>query len=261
MLADPHEHEKARTRHKGELDACKLALLSPSLSPQEARIWSISAQRKLHVIQQMMSWFNEASRLSKLNGWTRIPAEWSLTQALEYKYAPTLLSLASILHSQQIPPKRWFAAQFATLERTVKVMTPFLCYGPKAFDRYRDWEAKQSRQFTLQADRESACVDLDSRVATSICESHAHALQWVKVLKDLKPPSVTAALLFLWPQSVSSWYVLAHDEFRQTLLDTDVLDDSHLLKCYRKWKRSPRLQKICRHSLDHAVASSGPLEF
>jgi hypothetical protein len=213
--------------------------------------------RVSHQYGIVMDAFNNACDLTGKRGRMRLPTSSVLLK--KDKYTPTVMALVSFCHKHDISLKRWCLAQ-ARLITVTQFFTLYSCFGEKAFKRYLDWEAKEQRK-ALRADEVArSTTSAYDVIRHSIIANHENAIKWIPTLNKIKPPSIAAALLYMFPQ-VSGWYLIAHAEFREDVLDARFCTDPHLLKLYKRYKNSQNVRQICADTLREAIAQLGPLRW
>jgi hypothetical protein len=217
----------------------------------------IDLARVSHQYGIVLAAFNNACELTGQHGRMRLPETSGLLRL--NKYTPTVMALLSICHKHDISLKRWCLAQ-ARLIRGTRFFTLYQCYGEKAFKRYADWEAQEQRKALRQHEIARSTTSAYDVIRHSILTNHQDALKWVPTLKHIKPPSQAAALLYMFPQ-VSGWYLIAHAEFREDVLDARFCTEPHLLKLYKRYKNSQNVRQICADTLREAIAQLGPLRW
>jgi hypothetical protein len=265
-LVTTHEaFEKARKEHLSHLTAIvnefTQAYKASTLNRhRQLRSLAITSARILHLLRKTIHAYQDAARASGIDTWLHYKANWGIDKALGHKYSSTLISIYTFTHAQKIPLDRWFKAQFDTLGQRVRTLTPYVCYGHNAYKRYLDWEAKQSQRYASHREKDKAITSPEKAIIRSIRDSHRHALTWYSVLKQLQPPNIAAVLAFLYPH-VSSWYVLSYQEFREQVMEPHVLVGDLLEKRWGKWKRSPKIQQLCKETLERVIETYGKLEF
>lgn len=213
--------------------------------------------RLRHQFKIVADAFNNACELSGQRG--RLIAPDNDVDVLVNKYTPTVMALTVLCHEHDISLKRWCLAQ-ARLIKSAKFFTLYQCYGANAFKRYGDWEAKEQKKALRQDEVARSTTSAYDIIRHSIMASHMDALRWAPVLKALKPPSLSAGLLYMFPQ-ISGWYLIAHKEFREEAMDDGFCTEPNMLKMYKRYKNSENVRHICEETLKQVTLELGPLKW
>lgn len=217
----------------------------------------IDFSRVAHQYGLVSEAFNNACELTGKRGRMRLPGTFTLLK--KDKYTPTVMALVSVCHEHDISLKRWCLAQ-ARLITVTRFFTLYQCYGEAAFKRYANWEAKEQKKALRQDEVARSTTTAYDVIRHSILYNHENALRWVPALKSVKPPSKAAALLYMFPQ-VSGWYLIAHQEFREDVLESRFCTDPNLLKLYKRYKNSENVRRICEETLKQVNSELGPLKW
>jgi len=215
------------------------------------------AARLLHQWKIVANAFNNACELTGQNGRMRPPIDFP--ELANNKYTPTVMALTAYCHEHDISLKRWCLAQ-ARLIKATRFFTLYQCFGENALSRYADWEDKEQKKALRKEEIERSTTSAYDVIRHSIIANHRDALKWLPVLSGLKPPSKAAGLLYMFPQ-VSGWYLIAHKEFREDVLDTGFCTEPNLLKLYKRYKNSQNVRQICEETLTQAISQLGPLRW
>jgi hypothetical protein len=216
----------------------------------------IAALRVVHQVRTVSNEFNAAVTRAHKDGY--MPAGKSLEAVLKHKYTPTALCLMEFLKSNKIPLDRWILAQTETIR--MRVFTLYHCYGLSAFERYQSWEKKQQTRYVREADRAKQTITRDDAIFQAIVQGHQQDIKWSPTLTRVGPPSLSAALLFMFPQ-VHGWYLVAHECFREDVMLSGFCEEPHLIRKWNLYKRSHRVQKVCEAALREAHICYGQLNW
>lgn len=217
----------------------------------------VDLARLSHQYNIVLEAFNNACDLSSQNGRMKLPETGE--ELRKNKYTPTVMALVSLCHEHDISLKRWCLAQ-ARLIKGTRFFTLYQCYGENAMKRYADWEVKEQKKALRQDEVARSTTTAYDVIRHSILYNHENALRWVPALKSVKPPSKAAALLYMFPQ-VSGWYLIAHQEFREDVLESRFCTDPNLLKLYKRYKNSENVRRICEETLKQVNSELGPLKW
>jgi hypothetical protein len=201
--------------------------------------------------------FNNARDLTKKLGGMKVPQ--TLKDLKANKYTPTVMALVSVCRDHDISLKRWCLAQARIITGT-RIFTLYQCYGAKAFERYAYWESKEQKKALRLDEINRSTTSAYDVIRHSIISNHQDALRFIPVLKKIKPPTKASGLLYMFPQ-VSGWYMVAHKEFREELLDNGFCTEPNLLKLYKRYKNSENVRQICEETLKEAESQLGPLRW
>lgn len=219
--------------------------------------WTIMDVNKLrHKYKMVRAAFNEASELT--GNRNRMKMLEQFPDLAKDKLTPTVMALTDFCQQHDISLKRWCLAQ-ARLIR-IQYFTLYQCYGEKAFKRYLFWEAKEQKKALRKDEVTRATTSAYDVIRHSIISNHEAALRWATTLKQLKPPSRAAGLLYMFPQ-ISGWYLIAHAEFREEVMDIGFCTEPNLLKLYKRYKNSQNVRQVCEDTLEQAISQLGPLKW
>lgn len=190
---------------------------------------------------------------------SRIALPSPTMEILRHKNTPLLLTIFWFCQAEKIPLRHWFTAQFDTLKRIPFIwITCF--YGPNAMKRYLDWDYKLARKFIRTEDREQSFnKTLKLTIRNAVFAGHRDALKWQPVFKEIQPPTTSAALAYI-NTYVPAWYLVAHQAFRDEILEPGILDSGNLVKLWTQYKKSPWARKFCHDALEEAETRYGKLE-
>lgn len=225
-----------------------------SRMPREYRAAEITVARLSHAYHTVAREFNKIVRISHRHAYMK-PLD-DLRAVVNNKYLPTCLSVLDLTRDQKIDLGRWILAQSETIR--IPHFTLFHCYGYNALSRYESWEAKQQKKYVQSSERSAQTDSKEKTITKSIMDAHVTALKWQSVLLEIEAPTLSVALWYLWP-SVSVWYLLAHEEFCNDILETGLCTTPMLVSRWKTYLRSPRIQAVCIAALEMAQDQFGKL--
>jgi hypothetical protein len=238
-----HALDKAQKAHK-------------LLTPRQHLSLTVTALRLTHLARITAIAFWRANTKAQKHHQLAYPK--TVWQALAHKNTVTLLSIYHFAVAHHIPLEDWFLAQFDILSKMPQLWIT-CCQGQKAFERYTDWDKRQRNRYIKTEDRENSRASLQKSITRAILTGHKHARDWQTRILEVEPPSLSAALAFLHP-AVTGWYLVAHECFRDDLLESGLIDDPHLMKLWERYLRSPQVRLFCKSALAEALTLYGPLE-
>lgn len=247
------QFEQARRSHDRRIKAIRKGLGAGLASDKRAA--NISAGRVHHQVKAVSGSFNVATRKSH-KGYYATPETAGKT--LENKYTATALAILEHVSSNNIELDRWMHAQVELLRKMPQAITLYHCYGVNAHQRYVDWEKKQTTRFIHSEDRKNATRGLDWEITRAIVRGHRQAHSWLPALREVSPPSLSAALLYMFPH-ISAWYCVSHECFRQDVLESGFYKEKNLIAVWGKFKRSKRIQEQCAKALAAVIERYGRL--
>ncbi len=241
---------------RGVSKAMTLALVQRVRQPRQYRSVEITTSRLARIYHTVAKEFNKVCRRYNKNGHLRTLPD--LRSVLNNKYMATALAIMEVCQQQKIDMGRFILAQAETVR--IAHFTLFHCYGYNALSRYESWEAKQQKKFLASSERDAQTHSKETVIAQSVVESHLTALKWENTLLEIEAPTLSVVLWYLWP-SVSVWYLLAHEDFRREILETGMCTTPMLVRRWKMFMRSPRVQAACESALREAEARYGKLKW
>lgn len=247
------QFDTVRKSHQSRLKTIRTTLTNSHTKVPLRRAASISATRAYHSARAVAKAFNQVARTQHKGYW---PTPMSTKSAIENKYTATAIAILEFTSANKINLDRWMLAQVETLRKMRQPLTLFHCYGANAFKRYGDWEKRQGRTYKHSADRKKQTEVVAKLLRKTISNGHKQALKWRDALKIVSPPTLAAALMYIFPQ-IPAWYCIAYEDFRKDVLDSGFCNDPVLLECYKRYKRSEFIQEICQEALMNAIEKHG----
>lgn len=224
-------------------------------SPRLLHATNIAALRLVHLAKLTLRAYWNSKPKSAAFGLPTKPRD-----ILRNKNTPLLLTIYYHTHQHAIPLEYWFRAQQDILSKMPRVwITCF--FGPKAHERYLDWDKRLSKRYIRSEDRKENTIpaSLHKLIFKAILTGHQQALKWQSTLQQLQPPSLSAALAYI-NTYLPAWYLVAHTCFQDDLLKSGLLDCPVLLKTWEHYKRSSWARKFCQEALEVAESQYGTLE-